>query len=147
MAVTTPLPAPPAPALTRGQRLVAPTVVIGGLTVATLALCLRDPHQTGSWGLCPSAMLGIWCPGCGGLRAVNDLTHLRVLDAASSNVLLIAAMPVLVFLLGRWALDSWTGTERAAGWGSTRTVLVVCLTVLVLFTVLRNLPGFAWLAP
>ena len=28
-----------------------------------------------SWGLCPSAALGFSCPGCGGLRAVNDLTH------------------------------------------------------------------------
>ena len=43
---------------------------------ATIALRLRDPHDSGSWGYCPWKLLtGLDCPGCGALRAVNDLTH------------------------------------------------------------------------
>ena len=45
--------------------MLAPALTIGGLGLATLALHLRDPHAHGSWGLCPSAAIGIYCPGCG----------------------------------------------------------------------------------
>ena len=69
-----------------GAGTLAPTALVGGLGLATLALHLRDPHDSYSWGLCPSSVLGLACPGCGGLRAVNDLTNLRLADAASSNV-------------------------------------------------------------
>ncbi len=131
----------------RASRMRKPVAVIGGLALTTLALHVRDPHQSGSWGLCPSAALGFWCPGCGGLRGVNDLTELRLVDAASSNLALVLAMPVVVFLLGRWAVDSWRGTTRPAL--SPRvgaTLLALGLTALAVFTVLRNLPG-SWLAP
>ena len=39
----------------RWRRMVPPAAVIGGLAAASLALHLRDPHEQGSWGLCPSA--------------------------------------------------------------------------------------------
>jgi hypothetical protein len=130
----------------RRRRMLAPSLAIGGLAAATLAVHLRDPHESGSWGYCPSALLGISCPGCGGLRAVHDLTHLRVLDAASSNLLLVLALPLVLFALGRWVSDEWRGVTRVprpqTAWLATTGVV----SVLVVFTVLRNLPG-SWLAP
>ena len=128
--------------------MLAPLATIGGLGLATLALHLRDPHESGSWGLCPSAALGFWCPGCGGLRGVNDLTDLRVVDAASSNLVLVLATPVMIFLLGRWALDSWSGRVRTPMDHRVNAVLLtLSLTALAAFTVLRNLPAGSWLAP
>ena len=133
---------------TRSERMVRPLATIGGLALATLALHLRDPHQSGSWGLCPSAALGFWCPGCGGLRGVNDLTDLRLVDAASSNLAMVLVMPVAVFLLARWALDSWTGRTRAPLSPRLGAVLLTLgLGALAVFTVLRNLPAGSWLAP
>jgi Protein of unknown function (DUF2752) len=136
-----------APAASRWQRMLAPAITVGGLGAATLALHFRDPHASGSWGLCPSALLGISCPGCGGLRAVNDLTNLQLVDAASSNLLFVLALPLIVFGLGRWVVDQWRGTTRTpptwALWPATTGVVAL----LVVFTVLRNLPQFAWLAP
>lgn len=132
---------------TRRQRMLAPTLVIGGLAAASLALHLRDPHDSGAWGACPSAAMGISCPGCGGLRAVNDLTNGQVGAAASSNLMLLLALPVVVFLLGRWAVDSWTGRVRDH---DTRLIVVVTsiyLVALAVFTVARNLPAGSWLAP
>ena len=71
-----------------------PTAVVGTLATATVALHLRDPHVQGTWGICPTkAVLGIECPGCGGLRAVNDLTNLQLVDAISSNLVFVAAIP------------------------------------------------------
>lgn len=133
---------------TRARRMVRPIAAIGGLGLATVALHLRDPHQSGSWGLCPSAMLGFWCPGCGGLRGVHDLTDGRIADAASSNLLLVLAMPVAIFLLGRWALDAWAGRSRAPLAHRTHVVVVtLALVALAGFTLLRNLPAGSWLAP
>lgn len=132
---------------TRWQRVRQPAITIGGLAALTLALHLRDPHQHGSWGFCPSAALGIYCPGCGGLRAVNDLTNGQVGAAASSNLLFVVLLPFLVFLLGRWALDRWTGREREVDERRVGRVLLGLAAVALVFTVLRNLAIGAWLAP
>lgn len=129
----------------RASRVSVPAMTLAGLAAATAALALRDPHRQGSWGLCPSRALGFDCPGCGGLRAVNDLTHGRLLDAASSNLYLVLAIPVVVFLLGRWTLDAWRGTDRVPS-ALTTPLLAVAGVTLVVFTVLRNVPAFGWLA-
>lgn len=130
----------------RGQRMLAPALTIGGLALLTVALHVRDPHDHASWGLCPSAALGVYCPGCGGLRAVNDLTNGQVGAAASSNLLFVVLAPFAAFLLGRWAWDRWRGVRRDSPAWLTPAVVYAGLAVVVLFTVLRNLPG-SWLAP
>ncbi|MDN4163150.1 DUF2752 domain-containing protein [Nocardioides abyssi] len=133
--------------MTLRQRLLAPGVTLGGLAAAALALRLRDPHEPGAWGVCPSAALGLACPGCGGLRAVNDLTHGRWADAASSNLLLVALLLVLAVVGGWWVLrrrpDGRSPVSPRLARGATVTLGVVALA----FTVLRNLPAGAWLAP
>jgi hypothetical protein len=136
-----------APAAQRWQRMLAPAITIGGLGAATVALHFRDPHASGSWGLCPSAMLGISCPGCGGLRAVNDLTNLQLVDAASSNLLFVLALPLILFALVRWVTDQWRGTTRTPPAWAVGPVATGVVALLVVFTVLRNLPQFSWLAP
>lgn len=127
--------------------MLAPAVTLGALGAATVALHLRDPHVEGSWGLCPTALLGFWCPGCGGLRAVNDLTHLRLADALSSNLLLVAALPVVLVVLGLWVRDQWRGTSRALDPRRAVVVGAAVSVVVVAFAVLRNLPGLEYLAP
>ena len=131
----------------RSERLKAPLWSAAGVAAATLAVHLRDPHTSGSWGYCPLyALTGIYCPGCGGLRGVNDLTNGHVGEAASSNLLLVLLLPVAVVLLGRWAVASWRGREvrlvpPLPRWLSTSLILVA-----LAFTVARNIPG-SWLAP
>ncbi|HJQ04027.1 MAG TPA: DUF2752 domain-containing protein [Nocardioides sp.] len=132
----------------RGRRMVPPALVAGGLAAATIALHLRDPHQHGSWGVCPTyALFGVYCPGCGGLRAVNDLTDLHLGAAASSNLLFIASLPLLAFFFVRWVHGCWTGehwqpSQRAVNLGG-----VAIGVLMVVFTVLRNTTAGAWLAP
>jgi len=147
MTATAPPPAAPAAEASRWHRVAGPAVTIGGLALATLALHVRDPHESGSWGYCPSAALGIYCPGCGGLRAVNDLTDGQVLAAASSNLLFVVLLPLLVFLLGRWAYERWTGRVRQPNGRRVQTFLIALGVAAVVFTVLRNLEIGAWLAP
>ena len=122
-------------------------LVAGGLLAASVLLHVRDPHQSGSWGFCPWLVLtGTYCPGCGGLRAVNDLTGATSSAAASSNLLFVA----VAARCSRWWVDPFA-TGRAARRESRRrsayVVLVAVLAVTVLFWVVRNLPGLTWRRP
>lgn len=126
--------------------MVPPALVAGGLGAATLALHLRDPHTSGSWGLCPSAAMGFWCPGCGGLRAVNDLSNLDLGAAASSNLLFFCALPLIAYAFVRWTHGRWTGRPWAISDRSLGVAAIGLAVAMVAFTVLRNLPG-SWLAP
>jgi hypothetical protein len=131
---------------TRSRRVAAPLATIAGLAAATLALHLRDPHASGSWGYCPISLLGVYCPGCGALRAVNDLTNGDLTGAVSSNALLVLAMPVAILVLARWTLDAWRGRQRGRTALSSWPVLSIGIALATVFTVVRNLPG-SWLAP
>ena len=102
---------------------------------------------SGSWGYCPWKLLtGLDCPGCGSLRAVNDLTNGHVVAAASSNLLFVVMVPVMIAMWVAWARRSWRGTSRAARSPSTTTVVwAAAVVVTVVFTVVRNTPWGSWL--
>ena len=136
----------PQPVAARWRRMVHPAATIGGLALATLALHVRDPHVQGSWGVCPLAAMGVYCPGCGGLRAVNDLTRGDVAAAASSNLALVVLLPFAVLGLVLWARARWRGAPLRVSTGVVSRVAWSGFAVLVVFAVLRNLPG-SWLAP
>ena len=131
-------------------RLTGPLLVAGlaGLGVGYLALV--DPHTPGHYPGCPILFLtGYWCPGCGGLRALHDLSHGQVSSAVSANLVVVALVPIAVTLWARWvvtrvtAAPAQTRTEQ----GATRWWLWSLLVVVLLFWGLRNLPAGAWLAP
>lgn len=130
----------------RARRLASPLAVGGGVALATLALRLRDPHVAGAWGGCPTKLLtDLDCPLCGGLRAVNDLTHLDLGAALSSNLVLVLAIPVILVLWGRRLVACWRGGEQMRPLSVPSWLWVGGLVVLGVFTVARNLPG-SWLA-
>lgn len=123
------------------------------MAAAALALHLRDPHSQ-SWGLCPFLELtGLYCPGCGGLRAVNDLTNLDVVSAASSNLLFVVTLPVVIGLWLVWLVRAWRGdparVDGAGARASRRGLQLgwVALALAGVFLVVRNLPGLEWLTP
>ena len=57
-------------------------------------------------------LTGTYCPACGGLRAVNDLTRGDVAGAASSNLVFVASLPLLAAWWLRSMLDGWRGVVR-----------------------------------
>lgn len=132
-------------------RGIRPLVLLAAvLLAASLALHLRDPHEQGSWGFCPWLVLtGTYCPGCGGLRGVNDLTHGRVLDAASSNLLLVGGLPVAVALWVRSVRQRWRGVRRPWPASRVNAAWAVGVGVVLAYWVVRNVPldALAWLRP
>ena len=134
---------------TRLERLQGPLVtgaLVGGLTIA---LHFRDPHSSGSWGICPLyALTGLYCPGCGGLRAVNDLSNGDVWGAASSNLVFVALVPLVVLWWLRWTGRAWSGAPAArVARPHSGVWIAVLVVVLLVFAVVRNLPMGSWLAP
>ncbi|GGO87003.1 membrane protein [Nocardioides phosphati] len=133
------------PGSRRVRDLAAPLGLATAVAAASLALHVRDPHQQGSWGFCPFLVLtGHPCPGCGGLRAVNDLTHFDLVGAASSNLYFVASIPFLAFGWLVWVRRAWAGQPVE---GPSTRVVAVALVLLVAFGVARNTPWGAWLAP
>jgi len=102
----------------------APLGVVAALLVA---VTIRDPHQSGSWLVCPTrALLGVDCPGCGSLRGLHDLGQGDIGAAMGHNILLI---PGILFFV--YAVFRRPGSRWAVVWG----------VAFVLFTIVRNLPG------
>jgi len=95
---------------------------------------------------------GIYCAGCGATRAVHALLHGRLLEALHDNALFVAALPLILYVAGSYALSAWRANvwpeipvdARKLVWRSISIFLVM-----VTFMILRNLPGwpFDWLKP
>ena len=134
--------------VSRRERLAAPLLLAGAVLGASVVLHLRDPHESGSYGFCPWLVLtGTYCPGCGGLRAVHDLTRGDLVSAASSNLLFVGAVPIVVVLWAAWARDRWRGVTRRVDQRRAMLGAAVFGALALAFWVVRNLPGLEWLAP
>ena len=135
------------------RRLAAPAFTAAAGLAGCLAVAARDPHVPGSWGYCPFLLLtGLPCPLCGGLRAVADLEHGRIVDALSANLLVVAAVVLGGFSVGWWGVRraAGTGTEpfpMTGRPGSVRLAAVLVVVLAAVFGVARWLPPFAWAAP
>lgn len=129
------------------QRWREPFFVIACAALATTALAVRDPHQSGSWGYCPILLMtGYPCPGCGGLRAVNDLTHGRLTAALSSNLLVVLVVLAGTAFLARWCWRRGRNVDAPLAQPGRGTAWIVAMAVLV-FGALRIVPGLTFLAP
>ena len=104
-----------------------------------------DPAKYGFYPVCfLHATTGLNCPGCGALRAMHQLLHGHILAAADLNLLFVLCLPFSAWWAARYAA-AWIQGESAP-----RIHPVWLWTFLIastVFTVLRNLPGFEWLAP
>jgi hypothetical protein len=106
-----------------------------------------DPNESGHYPTCPFlAVTGLYCPGCGTLRAVHDALHGDVAGALARNPLAVVAAPFLVLAWVCWGL-------RLLGYAAphpSRLPAAWIWTLLggvVVYGVLRNLPGFDFLSP
>ena len=105
-----------------------------------------DPSVAGHYPTCPFlAVTGWYCPGCGALRTVHALAHGDLLTALDRNPFAVVALGYAVVAWALWLRRSATGRplrRLAPPW-----VLYTVLGGILLFGVLRNLPGWTWLSP
>jgi hypothetical protein len=131
----------------RWRGALAVAAVSGAALAAAATLWAVDPNQPGHYPTCPFlATTGLYCPGCGALRATHDLLHGDVSGALARNPLAVLAVPYLVLAFVTFVLRS-TGRPAPRSTSLPAWVIWALLAVVLAFTVLRNLPGFSLLSP
>jgi hypothetical protein len=123
-------------------------MMLGAGGIGALALLhLRDPHESGSYGFCPFLLVtGEPCPGCGGLRAMNDLTHGNIVGALSSNAMAVVLLVVMAGAWLVWLYRRWRG-DPAPLLALRSPVLWALVIGFGIFGVLRWTPWGVWLRP
>lgn len=135
----------------RARRLALPLLVGGGaIGGAVVSQLLFDPYRQDVPLCLWHALTGGYCPGCGMTRAVHALLAGDLPLALHNNAFVVVLVPAVVVVWWRWLRRRWLGepSPPPPPWTRGRRALVAALVVaLVLFTVARNLPAFAVLAP
>lgn len=130
----------------RARRLLAPMATAAGVIAATGYIRFVDPNQPGHYPMCPTlALLGIDCPGCGGLRATHALASGDLAAAIDHNALFVALVPLLIGLWAVWMYRAWTGVTPArtpARERVSRAAPMVILVIAMAFAVVRNFVPF-----
>jgi hypothetical protein len=105
-----------------------------------------NPNHPGHYPVCPFlALTGLYCPACGGLRSAYAVAHGDFGTALHDNALAVAGYGVAAVLWVLWLSREVRGRParirlpRAAWWALGAVALA--------FTVVRNLPFGAALAP
>ena len=118
-------------------------IVVLGITMAvccSLVLFWFDPAQNHFYPVCLfHRVTGLLCPGCGSLRALHQLLHGRLGAAFRFNPMLIAALPLVVALVFRFAARE-SRCEPGRPLISGRWFWVLGFITLVV-SIWRNLPG------
>ncbi|MFD0339251.1 DUF2752 domain-containing protein [Streptomyces sp. NPDC127117] len=137
-----PAPVPPS----RIRRLATPAGVLAVVVGAFGYVGAVDPNQPGHYPLCPLLRFtGLYCPGCGGLRSAHAVAHGDIAAALGSNALAVVGYAAFAVLWAVWAVRAWRGrpmsiaAKPAVWWGIG--------SVLLIFSVVRNLPIGSALAP
>jgi Protein of unknown function (DUF2752) len=113
---------------------------------AGAVLFFFNPSTHGFYPSCLFHRLtGLNCPGCGGTRAMYALLHGDWRLALKDNALFVALLAATA-ARGAWFARG-TIRHRPIGQFFPTKWLWPLLAVAVVFTVLRNLPAFAFLSP
>ncbi|MEV0780299.1 DUF2752 domain-containing protein [Streptomyces sp. NPDC050428] len=144
-----PVPAAPPPAAARpplARRLLSPLGTLTGVVAAFIYVGLVDPNESGHYPVCPLlSMTGLYCPGCGGLRSAHAVAHGDLAAALGANALAVVGYGVFAVVWFIWLIRVVRGrpvhvsVPPFLGWAVGAVILV--------FTVVRNLPFGSSLAP
>ncbi|MFB7500962.1 DUF2752 domain-containing protein [Streptomyces sp. NPDC056161] len=127
-------------------RLAAPAGVLAAVAGAFAYVATVNPYQPGHYPVCPLyAWTGLYCPGCGGLRSAHAFAHGDFTAALQANAPAVAAYLGFAVLWAVWAVRAARGRPIRLSPGPAQ--LWGLGAVLLVFTVVRNLPFGAWLHP
>ena len=122
-------------------------IVLGLLILVALYYGLVNPFEFKLW---PSCFLyvqtGLYCPVCGGQRALFNLMDLNIFAALRANILVsfgwVLCTSLLMFdlLFGKNIMNKLLDNQR---------IIYTSLVILILFSIFRNLDHwpFFYLAP
>jgi len=132
--------------MSRLSRVRAPLAAGGAALAGCALLALVDPNVPGHYPTCPTKLLtGLDCPFCGGLRCVRALISGDLGAALDHNLLVVLLVPVAVVAWLGWLVSRWNNRPMPAISMPPRLVVWSSVAVVVVWTVVRNLPVGAYL--
>ena len=139
---------PPLPNVGTGGRraLLVPLGVGAAALIGAGYVANVDPNVAGHYPTCPLlAITGWYCPACGALRAAHALAHGDLLAALARNPFAVVAFGYLALTWVLWLRRTVTG--RRPRWLTPPWVLHGVLAAILMFWIVRNIPGWTWLSP
>ncbi len=121
------------------------TTIVGALAT----LYLFNPASSGIYPPSPFRELtGLYCPGCGTLRALHQLLNGHFWTAFGLNPLMIISLPFMVYSYFSYAIKTFTGKYPMEVIISPKLIWFLLQAILA-YWVVRNIPfaPFSWLAP
>lgn len=130
----------------RLRRLAAPAAALTAVTAAFAYVAAVDPNEPGHYPPCPLLRLtGLYCPGCGGLRAAHAFAHGDLATALTGNAVAVLGFLGFAVLWTVWVVRTARG--RPLVLDARPAVLWSVGAFVLVFTVVRNLPFGGWLHP
>ena len=119
------------------------------IACSLLFIYYHKPLDGQSFLRCPFYSLsGLFCPGCGSLRAFYQLLHGRFLQAWDLNPLMLLFLPFLVYAFFREGL-SLMANRTSSGPFIPALIIKFILIIILAYCILRNIPFYPFnlLAP
>lgn len=129
-------------------------IVVISVLVLTLILIMYYNYEESDSGWSVQCGLyqatGLYCPGCGGQRALHYLLHGQIGKALRYNLLFVAGIPFFIYLyyvLVRVYLLK--GKYNAQSFIFSKNFAIIFLLIFLVYFVLRNIPfsPFIYLIP
>ncbi|MEW2514885.1 DUF2752 domain-containing protein [Streptomyces sp. NPDC046870] len=128
------------------RRIAVPVALLAAVAGAFAYVGAVDPNEPGHYPVCPLYRLtGLYCPGCGGLRSAHAFVHGDLLGALRDNALGVLAYLGFAVLWTVWVVRAARGRPVRIEPGPAP--LWAAGVLLLVFTVVRNLPFGGWLHP
>jgi hypothetical protein len=131
-----------------GERLLAVACVLAA-TSALAFLYLFNPSTSSLYPTCPFLWFtGCYCPGCGSLRAIHQLTRGHLAVALGLNPLMVLSTPFFAYAFASCAARAISGRPFRTFFIGPAFIWSL-LGLIVVYWVLRNVPvyPFSLLAP
>ncbi|WP_435885014.1 DUF2752 domain-containing protein [Streptomyces tauricus] len=128
------------------RRLAVPGGILLAVAAAFAYVGTVDPNEPGHYPACPLLRYtGLYCPGCGGLRSAHAVVHGDLGTALGANAPAVIGYLVFAVLWTVWVVRTVRGRPMRVDPGPP--LLWALGALLLVFTVVRNLPFGGWLHP
>jgi hypothetical protein len=128
------------------NRVAVPAGILAAVAGAFAYVGMVDPNQPGHYPVCPLYRLtGLYCPGCGGLRSAHEFIHGDFLAALQDNAIAVVGYLAFMVVWTVWVVRAARGRPVRIELGKFQLWSLGALVLV--FTVVRNLPFGGWLHP